>query len=39
VGSAAARTTDVSDELISLGEDLTDEEYTERFHALFGIRL
>jgi NAD(P)-dependent dehydrogenase (short-subunit alcohol dehydrogenase family) len=39
VGIAAARTTDVSDELISLGEDLNDEEYNERFHALFGIRL
>jgi len=39
VGIAAARTKDVSDELISLGEDLNDAEYNERFFALFGIRL
>jgi len=38
-GIAAARTNDVSDEFIALGEDLEDAEYNERFFALFGIQL
>lgn len=38
-GIAAARTRDVSDEFIALGEDLEDAEYNQRFFELFGIRL
>lgn len=38
-GIAAARTKAVSDEFISMGEDLEDEEYNERFFELFGIQL
>lgn len=38
-GIAAARTKNVSDAFIALGEDLNDEEYNERFFELFGIQL
>jgi len=38
-GFARARTQDVSDEFIAMGDDLEDEAYNERFFEIFGIRL
>jgi NAD(P)-dependent dehydrogenase (short-subunit alcohol dehydrogenase family) len=38
-GFYEARTQNVSDEFVAMGEDLEDAEYNERFFKLFGIRL